>query len=154
MVFMSDVEGPPIFVNAPLPYYGGWPHGGSNSGGYNGWDSNMNDHGAEAAQIEYPYGFDHALDAQVDALAAQIAAEMATKPNSNLIEYGAVIWRDAAGNVHRTTLAEGTTRNVDLSSIWGQIQGQILAIVHSHPTQYQAGILAIMHLSEQNAASA
>ena len=117
-----------------------WSHDRDNDGG---------DHsgGGEDPQCtcspNYPSGFDHALDSAVDQMASQLAATIAAMPDIDKREHGAVVWRDAAGNLHATTIAAGTENETPLDGIWSQIDfaggGQVLAILHSHPTLYNAG---------------
>lgn len=91
----------------------------------------------------YPAGFDPAVDDAADALAAQVAAQIAAMPDIDKIEYGAIIWKDSAGALHNTTIAQGSTNATPLDGIWGQVDfangGQVVAIMHSHPSLYNAG---------------
>ena len=94
----------------------------------------------------YPDGFDHALDDLVDELAARLTDTINALPDVDRREYGAVIWRDGTGNLRTTTIAAGTSNQTPLDTIWTEIDfnggGQVLAILHSHPTLYNAGSAA------------
>lgn len=98
--------------------------------------------GSGGSSPNYPTTFNHQLDNSVDSTAASIAAEIAAKSDDGQREYGAVIWKDANGNVHRTTVTPGTdgpAANWDPASVWNQIDfangGEVVGIIHSHPHQ-------------------
>lgn len=92
----------------------------------------------------YPAGFDQALDNQADALAAQLGAEMAAKDDVDKREYVGIIWKDADGNLHRTTVeTDGNTNSAPVDKVWPQVDfangGKVVAIMHSHPSLFNAG---------------
>lgn len=90
----------------------------------------------------YPAAFDHAQDDQIDSLAGSIAKQISDKSDVNRTEYGAVIWRDANGNLHSTTIVKGDANHTPISNVWNEIDfehgGQVVAIIHSHPSEYNA----------------
>lgn len=94
-------------------------------------------------QSNYPVGFDKAADKRVDLLAKQLAQQIFSKPDVFRKEYGAIIWRDSAGNFHATTIRAGTDRSIDLTPLFSQIDfaggGKIVAVMHSHPVEYNMG---------------
>lgn len=113
--------------------YGDWGGGGGGDGGGGGGDTG----------IPYSPGFDPAMDDRADALAAQLGAQIAAMPDADKYEYGALIWKDASGNLHTTTIERGTTNTTPLGAMWGQVDfangGQVVGVIHSHPTLYNAG---------------
>ena len=117
-------------------YYGP-PGGGIWGGGWGGGSSSGTPGG-----ISYPASFDVGLDVSIDQLVENIALQIQAKPDVDKIEYAAVVWKDAAGNLHVTTIEKGLKTSVDLTAVWGQIDfangGKVIAYVHSHPTLYNA----------------
>jgi hypothetical protein len=96
-------------------------------------------------------GFDVTSDRQADRLAEQIGLEIRSQAEFNLREYGAVIWKDAAGGLHRTSIVAGPVSGTGngtqtpISDVWSQIDfaggGRIAAFIHSHPPVYNAASL-------------
>lgn len=124
----------------------GWGGGGGSiwGGGYDtGVDYSGGGGDMPSPGSAYPGAFDHALDDRIDALAAQIGAEIAAKPDADKYEYGAIIWKDANGNLHTTTIDRGTTNQAPTDKLWAQVDfahgAEVVSILHSHPTLYNAG---------------
>ena len=96
----------------------------------------------QSTTANFPPGFDHALDARVDALARPIGYEMQVKPNVARWEYIALIWRKGS-ELHRTTIEKGLETTAPLDKVWPQVGwaqgGKIVAIIHSHPVEQQVG---------------
>jgi len=107
----------------------GGPRGGGSSGG-----------SEPDPEPEYPDDFDKCADKAADKLAEQIKNEMKAKDNIKRVEYGAIIWRDSEGDVHRTGVIEGTRHNVELDKSWSEVDfakgGKVIGIMHSHPSEY------------------
>lgn len=90
-----------------------------------------------------PNPYDPCEDRAADTLAEQINDEIAAQPDSDRREYGALIWRDDAGNLHRTALVPGTNGQVDWPanpSVLGlDSYSRVVGMVHSHPTMVNLG---------------
>lgn len=108
--------------------------GGSSGGGGGG--------GGELPPNE-PDLYDACDDRKSDSLAQSINDEIQGKPDKDTREYGALIWKDAAGNVHRTALVPGTNGRVPWPSDPGELgldsYSQVIGMVHSHPTLVNLG---------------
>lgn len=108
------------------PNDGVGPGGGSGSGG--------GSHGVDWNECQ---------DRQADTVADSLQQQLQTKADANRIEYGALIYRDAAGNIKATELTPGT------NSRWTGMDGktpqdfgltswsQVVGMFHSHPTEVQ-----------------
>lgn len=85
--------------------------------------------------------YDACEDRAADTLAEQINNEIAAQPDSDTREYGALIWRDDAGNLHRTALVPGTNDRVnwpaDPSTLGLDSYSRVVGMVHSHPTMVE-----------------
>lgn len=108
------------------------PSGGGGGGGTSG--------------PNYPSDFDHQQDNTVDNVAAQVANVLASMPNVATQEYGAVLWKDASGNVYSTSIVNGTSTGISQAqwqTVWSQIDfangGEIVGMLHSHPTSNSNG---------------
>lgn len=86
-------------------------------------------------------------DRKADIRADEVSTELAGKSDSNIREYGAIMWKDSAGNVHMTALFPGTVdaqgnRSLPylsdsfLASLGVPSVTQIVGVIHSHPTHY------------------
>lgn len=135
----SEPWGPPIVVDGPggdggIVDWGGGDLGDSGGGGGGDDGDPSND---------YPTTFDHVLDERIDQAAKSLANLMATKPNFDKIEYSAVLWKDASGNVHATDAFPGNTGTAPLNQAWAQVDfahgGEVVGIIHSHPTVWNQG---------------
>ena len=92
-------------------------------------------------QDDKPPEWNECLDRKADTLAKNIHDEIAAK-GDQLKEWGALIWKDASGNLHRTELVPGTATKVPLfdrtpESYGFENWGQVVGVVHSHPTHTQ-----------------
>lgn len=125
-----------------------WKWGWEGGGGYDyGHDYDSGDYGGGGGGSDgsgsYPADFDHTLDDVADAMAAQMGAEIAAKPDVATVEYVAIIWIDANGNLHTTTIEEGLNTSAPLDTAWAQVDwangGKIYAIIHSHPQYVDVG---------------
>ena len=96
-----------------------------------------------AEDSEHPEGFDSELDKKIDEAAAAVGEEIASKSDSLTREYSAVIWVDANGNVHTTSVQPGTSSTATgIGQNYSEVDfangGKIVAIMHSHP-DYTSG---------------
>lgn len=113
----------------PLPGGGGGGDGGGGGGGY---------------QDPRP-DYDDCDDRASDTKAADINDEINDKPDSNTREYGALLYRDANGDIQRTRLLSGD--NWSLTELAGLLPAdlgfdswdQVVGLVHSHPTMNNVG---------------
>ncbi len=72
---------------------------------------------------------------EIDAAAASIMREILAQPDSNIYEYGALIYVDDEGNVKTTALTRGTPTSVPNMNMAGiSSYAQVVGIVHSHPS--------------------
>lgn len=118
---------------------GGSGGGGTGSGGPGG-DGLPGDHDEideDPGQLDRPY--DACEDRAADTLADKINDLIKSKPDSNRIEYGALIWRDADGQLHMTEVTPGNNdRWFPPSEPTGNgfdSWSQVVGYVHSHPTE-------------------
>ena len=90
-----------------------------------------------------PNAYDPCEDRAADTLADDINDEIARQSDSDRREYGALIWRDDAGNLHRTALVPGTNGQVDWPanpSVLGlDSYSRVVGMVHSHPSLVNLG---------------
>lgn len=90
-----------------------------------------------------PRPHDACEDRRADTLAAQINSEIASQPDSARREYGALIWRDDDGNLHRTALRPGTNGSVpwpaDPNEVGLDSYSRVVGMVHSHPSEVNLG---------------
>jgi len=90
-----------------------------------------------------PNPYDPCEDRAADTLADDINDEITRQPDSDRREYGALIWRDDAGNLHRAALVPGTNGQVDWPanpSVLGlDSYSRVVGMVHSHPTTVNLG---------------
>ena len=90
-----------------------------------------------------PNPYDRCEDRAADTLADDINDEITRQPDSDRREYGALIWRDDAGNLHRTALVPGTNDRVDWpadsSTLGLDSYSRVVGMVHSHPTMVDLG---------------
>lgn len=82
-------------------------------------------------------------DRRADTLADDINDEISRQSDRDRREYGALIWRDDAGNLHRTALVPGTNEQVDWpadpSTLGLDSYSRVVGMVHSHPTMVDLG---------------
>lgn len=109
--------------------------GGGGSGGGGSYDQ------AAMAAFHQNRQWDDCEDRRADTLAEQINREIQQKADRNRVEYGAIIWRDVNGDLQRTALLTGDNRSVTGFSQPPNMIGfsdwsQVVAYVHSHPTEF------------------
>lgn len=99
--------------------------------------------GGGGVETTPPNPYDPCEDRAADTLADDINDEIARQPDSDRREYGALIWRDDAGNLHRTALVPGTNDRVnwpaDPSTLGLDSYSRVVGMVHSHPTMVDLG---------------
>lgn len=136
-----NVEPPPTRVDDVVVTGRPWRVADYNPGWYD-WD------GYDTSQPENPYWYDPrpydaCEDRQADTLASQINSEIAAQPDSDRREYGALIWRDDNGNLHRTALRPGTNGRVDWPADPTELgldsYSRVVGMVHSHPSWVNLG---------------
>lgn len=117
---------------------GGSGGGGTGSGGPGG-DGLPGDHDEideDPGQLDRPY--DACEDRAADTLAQEINDEISRQYDSAWNEYGAFIWRDDDGNLHRTRLVPGNSQFVpfpdDPTELGIDSYSRVVAVIHSHPT--------------------
>lgn len=123
------------------PYDEWWETGGlpggegpdPGMGGGDGWGGGGGD-AVDPTQRDY----NACEDRQADTLAADINDEIRNQPDSDRREYGALIWRDDEGNLHRTALVPGTNGEVpypaDPNELGLDSYSRVVGMVHSHPS--------------------
>lgn len=122
------------------PYSGGGYYDG---GGYSqGWDGH--DTSQPWDRDPPPDTYDACEDRRADTIADQINNVIGSKPDSDRVEYGALIWRDDSGQLQFTNVTPGNNGHwVPPSAPTGggfHSWSQVVGYVHSHPTQvYQNG---------------
>lgn len=124
-----------FFLNGRNHGTGDGGTGGGNTGGNPGGDPPPPD----------PDPYSACDDRKADTLAQSINDEIQGKADKDKKEYGALIWKDDQGNLHRTRLLEGD--NGRLSGLDGETPqslgfsnwSQVVGLVHSHPTQVNVG---------------
>ncbi|MDO1558001.1 hypothetical protein Q0812_00990 [Brevundimonas sp. 2R-24] len=137
---VTEVDGITVTGNPITPWDGG---GGGGGGGPGSPDSDVDQLDPNAPPLpERPEGWSECDDRRADELARSIRDEIRNMPDSDRREYGALIYRDANGQLQRTTLMPGTNSgwtalnpasqpgDFGLTS-WSQVVG----VVHSHPTE-------------------
>jgi hypothetical protein len=115
--------------------------GGSSGGG--GGAATGDSSGSDGDSSTYPTEFNNIIDHRVDNLAALLGEQMGEMPNVDKVEYVALIWEDTYGILHTTSIDEGTYNTSPLDEVWSQVDfahdAEVVAIMHTHPTLYNAG---------------
>jgi len=133
---LPDIEVPPPPRPTPGQFY--------NPGDYGGWDGHDT---SEPWVPEYPPPppdpYDACEDRRADTIAEQINNIIRSKPDSDRVEYGALIWRDDSGQLHYTEVTPGDNGQwVPPAPPAGGVfhsWSQVVGYVHSHPTQVYQG---------------
>lgn len=115
---------------------GDWGDGGVDQGGDSGdWG------GGTTPTTIYPNNFDFAADKAADGLAKSLGQQIKIAPNSDKVEYSALIYKDASGNVLATRVEMGDVRSAPIDKLVSELPvgSSIMAVVHSHPVLYNAG---------------
>ncbi|QLQ12349.1 MAG: hypothetical protein HZY74_02350 [Brevundimonas sp.] len=83
-----------------------WQYPGLFDHDFNGFGGDeFTDTGGGDSSNDEPYSA--CTDRKADTQAATFNSKLATKPDANIREYGAILWQDSAGNVHMTDLFPG-----------------------------------------------
>ncbi len=122
-----------------------WQYPGLFDHDFNGFGGDeFTDVGGGDSSNDEPYSA--CTDRKADTQAATFNSKLATKPDANIREYGAILWQDSAGNVHMTDLFPGDINLADgrrslpfftgeLLAEWGVPSvGSIVGVIHNHPT--------------------
>ncbi len=121
------------------PAFGGWGPGNPTSPG---WPGNPGWPGGDpgVGDPNRPSGWSECTDIAADRLAQDIHSAIQAQDDSNVREYGALIYRDADGTVRVTSLQAGTltewtplSGNPQPSNFGLTSWTQVIGIVHSHP---------------------
>lgn len=137
MTTNSDKVDDIIIVGGPprIEYPGFDPNPGGGGGGEGG-DPGGGGNPTQPQPTDRPY--DACEDREADTLANDINVEMQGKPDLSTREYGALIWRDDAGNLHRTSLVPGTNSEVNFPANSNDLgidnYNRVVGMVHSHPS--------------------
>jgi len=137
-----------IVVIGDRPWYelynNWWEVGGSLGGdGPDPWTDSGG--GGDGGQTTDPTqrDYDACEDRQADTLADDINDEIRNQPDSDRREYGALIWRDDQGNLHRTALVPGSNGSVpfpaDPTELGLDSYSRVVGMVHSHPSLVDIG---------------
>lgn len=126
----GDDPEPPPPVYDPGDDNGGGPSGGGGSGG-------------NPPQADYPANWDYSRDQKIDAHAGNLADKITKLPNSDKLEYGAFVWKDANGVLHESNILPGLNGSFNAGDFKPSDFGfsnwnQVVAEVHNHPDYLKA----------------
>lgn len=144
---VTDLEDVVVIGDRPDEDDGGWQPGDPIPNPDGGGDPPPGDGGGGGGgpPREQPTDRPHDAceDRAADTLADDINDEISRQPDSNRREYGALIWRDDAGNLHRTALVPGNNSNVPFPANSNELgidsYSRVVGIVHSHPSEVNLG---------------